>query len=246
MFSALQLRNQAKASPTRVGIRSIHPLFSPRQPSLRLLLGYWGIGVRNQLAGFNFSAYVFRHDSAVTSLSPRLVATANNQTLTSASVSIANCPVSAWCFVTVSLPAASSLNNPVRFELVVDQGTGTVLLDHVSLFPEDAVSGLWRPDLLELMKGLAPGFMRMPGGNYLEGDTFATRWDWKKTLYSRQNRTGHYNTAWGYWVRDGDADNFCASMLTMPSAGDGRRWIVRAPVLGPDPADVPPALHLHR
>ena len=45
--------------------------------------------------------------------------------------------------------------------------------------------------------------MRTPGGNYLEGTGPRTRWDWKATLGPPAARSGHYNSAWGYWVTDG-------------------------------------------
>ena len=33
-----------------------------------------------------------------------------------------------------------------------------------------------------MLVDLKPKFLRFPGGNYLEGITIATRFDWKKTL----------------------------------------------------------------
>lgn len=76
-------------------------------------------------------------------------------------------------------------------------------MDHVSVFPSDAVGGLFRRDLFEQLQKLNMGFIRMPGGNYLEGTGERTRWDWKGTAMARQRRSGHYNSAWGYWVTDG-------------------------------------------
>ena len=89
--------------------------------------------------------------------------------------------------------------------LVADDGQphSTFWLDSVSLFPSDAVGGLFRRDLFEKLYALRPGFVRCPGGNYLEGHGPRTRWDWKKTLGLSAARAGHYNSAWGYWVTDG-------------------------------------------
>ena len=50
---------------------------------------------------------------------------------------------------------------------------------------------------------LKAGLLRIPGGNYLEGVTLETRFDWKKTLGPIEQRPGHQNTAWGYWSTDG-------------------------------------------
>ena len=82
---------------------------------------------------------------------------------------------------------------------------GTVWLGYVSLFPptyKGRVNG-FRPDLMELLAGLKPQFLRFPGGNYLEGNTFDTRFNWKKTIGPVEERPGHMNDAWGYWSSDG-------------------------------------------
>ena len=36
----------------------------------------------------------------------------------------------------------------------------------MSLFPSDAVAGLFRRDLFDTLKELQPSFMRFPGGDY--------------------------------------------------------------------------------
>ena len=48
-----------------------------------------------------------------------------------------------------------------------------------------------------------PAFLRSPGGNYLEGRTIATRFDWKKTISDISQRPGHMDDAWRYWSSDG-------------------------------------------
>ena len=39
-----------------------------------------------------------------------------------------------------------------------------------------------RPDLMEKLAAMQPKFLRLPGGNYLEGDHIAERFEWKKTI----------------------------------------------------------------
>ena len=51
--------------------------------------------------------------------------------------------------------------------------------------------------------GMRPKICRFPGGNYVEGNTVDTRWDWKTTIGPVWERPGHQNTAWGYWSDDG-------------------------------------------
>ena len=74
----------------------------------------------------------------------------------------------------------------------------------VSLFPptwNDRPNGL-RPDLMQMLVDLKPKFLRFPGGNYLEGDTVETRFDWKQTLGPLDQRHGH-PCPWGYRSSDG-------------------------------------------
>lgn len=64
-------------------------------------------------------------------------------------------------------------------------GTGAVDLDMVSLFPANTwkhhANGL-RPDLVQLLADLKPGFMRFPGGCIVEGRDLDKRYQWKTTI----------------------------------------------------------------
>jgi alpha-N-arabinofuranosidase len=82
---------------------------------------------------------------------------------------------------------------------------GTVWFSLVSLFPptyNNRPNGN-RPDIMQLLAAMKPAFLRFPGGNYLEGGTVATRFDWKKTVGDISRRPGHMNDAWHYWSTDG-------------------------------------------
>ena len=90
-----------------------------------------------------------------------------------------------------------------RLTLTMDR-PGTVWLSLVSLFPptwKNRPNGL-RPDLMQMLVDLKPAFLRFPGGNYLEGNSIATRFDWKKTLGPLTQRPGH-SGPWGYRSTDG-------------------------------------------
>ncbi|MFC5906361.1 LamG-like jellyroll fold domain-containing protein [Streptacidiphilus monticola] len=94
-----------------------------------------------------------------------------------------------------------------RFVLTVRGGKAarSVWLSNVSLFPptyKNVRNGL-RTDLMAKIAGLKPSFIREPGGNYLEGNTLATRFDWKSTIGPVWTRPGHQDDAWGYWSTDG-------------------------------------------
>lgn len=90
-----------------------------------------------------------------------------------------------------------------KFVIALDR-PGTVWLGLVSLFPptwKDRPNGL-RMDLMQMMVDMHPKFLRFPGGNYLEGDTIADRFPWKKTLGPIEDRPGH-PCPWGYRSSDG-------------------------------------------
>ncbi|MDB5234970.1 MAG: alpha-L-arabinofuranosidase [Hymenobacter sp.] len=71
-----------------------------------------------------------------------------------------------------------------RLKLTLD-GAGTADIDVVSLFPKDTwmkrENGL-RPDLVQLLKDMKPGFLRFPGGCIVEGITLDNRYQWKETI----------------------------------------------------------------
>lgn len=90
-----------------------------------------------------------------------------------------------------------------RLTLTVEQ-PGTVWFGLVSLFPptwKNRPNGL-RPDLMQMLVDLKPGFLRFPGGNYLEGDTIDTRFKWWETIGPLDQRPGHPGP-WGYRSSDG-------------------------------------------
>jgi len=89
------------------------------------------------------------------------------------------------------------------FRITLDQ-PGTVWLGLVSLFPptwNDRPNGL-RKDLMQMLVDLKPKFLRFPGGNYLEGETIETRFQWKNTIGPIEERRGH-PCPWGYRSTDG-------------------------------------------
>jgi alpha-N-arabinofuranosidase len=81
---------------------------------------------------------------------------------------------------------------------------GTLWLQNVSLFPptyKNRKNGN-RPDIMEWMAAMKPKFLRFPGGNYLEGNAFNQRFNWKETIGPVEQRPGH-PSPWGYWSTDG-------------------------------------------
>jgi alpha-N-arabinofuranosidase len=90
-----------------------------------------------------------------------------------------------------------------RLAITLDQ-PGTVWFGMVSLFPptwNNQPNG-FRKDLMQMLVDLNPKFLRFPGGNYVEGDTIETRFNWKNTIGPIEERHGH-QCPWGYRSTDG-------------------------------------------
>ena len=82
------------------------------------------------------------------------------------------------------------------------KGGGELFMDCVSMFPADAVAGIFRKDLVEKLKALKPSFMRFPGGCWVEGNTMKEAYRWKKTIGSIWERETVWNI-WKYWSTNG-------------------------------------------
>ncbi|WP_158824108.1 alpha-L-arabinofuranosidase C-terminal domain-containing protein [Granulicella sp. S156] len=162
--------------------------------------GYWGIALRAHTA-YRGSLYAKVDGASPGPLTVRLISDDSGAVLAEAQVAL---HAGGWSQYNLSLTtgaiAASSKNH---LQLTVAHPE-TLWLQLVSLFPptfNDRPDGL-RPDLMALMAAMHPHFLRLPGGNYLEGDTLADWYDWKKTIGPRVNRPGH-QAPWSYWSTDG-------------------------------------------
>jgi alpha-N-arabinofuranosidase len=95
-----------------------------------------------------------------------------------------------WQSVSFEFESSASDRN-ATLELVA-AGTGTVLVDFISLMRASArATGKLRPDLLGALKGLAPPFIRWPGGSY------ASVYKWKDGIGPAVSRKYNPNTIWG-------------------------------------------------
>jgi len=79
-----------------------------------------------------------------------------------------------------------------EFVLLMQQA-GTLEFDFFSMMPKDAVCGVFRRDLAELLKELQPGFLRFPGGCVVEGATLKNRYRWKETVGPLEKRKFNWN-----------------------------------------------------
>jgi alpha-L-arabinofuranosidase len=111
----------------------------------------------------------------------------------------------AWQKITVTLKTGPGIV-PSKYNhfAIRAQGRGTLRLSDVSLFPptfNNRPNGD-RIDITEKLAAMHPAFIRLPGGNYLEGDNFPNRFDWKKMIGPVDHRPGHMG-CWSYRSSDG-------------------------------------------
>ena len=173
---------------------------SPKTPAGAANSGYWGIPVKpNTLYHASFYAKPAANYKGTLSVA---IESADGDTV----YARATVPHIAadWKQYTLTLRTGKVIpTSNTRLALTMDR-PGTVWLSLVSLFPptwKNRTNG-FRPDLMQMLVDMKPAFLRFPGGNYLEGSTIATRFDWKKTIGPLAQRPGHPGP-WGYRSTDG-------------------------------------------
>lgn len=96
-----------------------------------------------------------------------------------------------WVRYSASFVAKEDVTN-ANFIISLNKA-GTVCFDFVSMIPSDAVLGIFRRDLVELLKDMKPGFLRFPGGCIIEGNTLDNRYQWKKSVGKMEERKSNWN-----------------------------------------------------
>jgi len=161
--------------------------------------GWWGVPVR---ANSTYTGSLYAKGDAGVTLRVSLVSNATGKVLASTALPAVT---GEWKQLSFSLKtgAVAKVTSDNSIVLAVEH-PGTVWLQQVSVFPptyKNRANGN-RSDLMELMAGMHPNFLRLPGGNYLEGDTIKERFDWKKTIGPLADRPGH-QSPWNYFSTDG-------------------------------------------
>jgi alpha-N-arabinofuranosidase len=162
--------------------------------------GYWGIPIRPRTQ-YRASFYA---KAAPGFAGPLTVSLQSEDGATVFATATGPALTPAWKRYEVTLRTGNvAPTAKARYALTMDR-PGTIWLSLVSLFPptfKNQPNG-FRPDLMQMLVDMKPKFLRFPGGNYLEGDQIADRFDWKKTLGPLADRPGHM-APWGYRSSDG-------------------------------------------
>ena len=156
--------------------------------------GYFGIGVEKD-ADYRFTVYARVPDGRPQKLWVQLVDQSTmeeSQDLVSADIDVTS---KDWQKYTVILrPRRTVSHANLRLFLCDDNrrsGTGTMDVEHISLFPVDTWKGHengMRKDLAQALADLHPGVFRFPGGCIVEGTTLDQRYQWKNSIGPVENR----------------------------------------------------------
>lgn len=146
--------------------------------------GYRGIGLK-QGEDYRFSVYARTPDAKPMKLSIELV-NSNGENLLKKELEVSG---NNWQKLTATLKAPfTDAHARLRIVLLTK---GTVDMDHISLFPANTwkqrENGL-RKDLAQALYDLNPGVFRFPGGCIIEGNSLATRYQWKNSVGPVENR----------------------------------------------------------
>ncbi|MEU3355182.1 AbfB domain-containing protein [Streptomyces sp. NPDC037389] len=189
------------------------PLNAANRSSLRLDIGMNGAGQRVGAANSGFGGIGVRPNTshsvafwtrATPGFTGTLTVTLESDTGTVLAAADAGNPTTSWRKITRTLTTGASVpsSNANRFVIAANaHGNGQSVWFTVVQCTIKGTNGI-REDLARLLADTGPGFFRIPGGNYLEGNTLPTRFAWKNTVGPVENRPGHQNDAWGYWSTD--------------------------------------------
>ncbi len=161
--------------------------------------GFWGMAVRPQTT-YSGSFYA-KTDSDGVPVTVRLVNDATGATAATAAVAGVSSEWKQYTFTLKTGQVPVTANNHL---ILTVPRPATVWFDLVSLFPptyHDRPYGN-RIDLMEKLAAMHPAFLRLPGGNYLEGDHISERFEWKKTIGPLVDRPTH-PSPWRYRSSDG-------------------------------------------
>ncbi len=161
--------------------------------------GFWGIPVRPN-STYSGSFYAKTDSNGV----PITVSLVNDETGATAATATVAGLTGEWKQYSYSLKTGEVAANANNHLILTIPRPATVWLELVSLFPptyQDRPFG-FRRDLMEKMAAMHPKFLRLPGGNYLEGNHINERFDWKKMIGPWVDRPTH-PSPWGYRSSDG-------------------------------------------
>lgn len=162
--------------------------------------GFWGFPVRPETT-YHGSFYAKASEASIGPLTVSLTDDNTGAAVASATVQSLSTD---WQQYTVTLKTGAVRTSSEYHLALTLEHPGTLWIDLISLFPptyHNRPDGN-RIDIMEKLAAMKPAFLRFPGGNYLEGDHIAERFQWKKTIGPLVDRPTH-PSPWHYHSSDG-------------------------------------------
>ena len=162
--------------------------------------GYWGIPVRPDTT-YQASFYAKSDSTSIGAVKISIVKDSTGEALASATIPAIGPD---WKQYSATLKTGHVPVSATNHLVLSVENPGTLWLDLVSLFPPTYKGREYgfRIDLMEKLADMHPAFLRFPGGNYLEGNHIADRFDWKRTIGPWVDRPTH-PSPWFYHSSDG-------------------------------------------
>jgi len=177
--------------------------------------GYWGILVTPNT---EYKGSFYAKSDSGAAVTVRLVDDFRPRTIAQAVVSNLS---GDWKKYDFTLKTGNTTAGTANHLVLTVDKPGTAWFSLVSLFPPTYLNrpNGFRIDLMEKLAAMHPNFLRLPGGNYLEGDHINERFDWKKTIGPYVDRPTH-RSPWNYQSSDGmgllEFLNWCEDLHMQP------------------------------
>src|ERR1700676_608002 len=162
--------------------------------------GFWGFALHPKTT-YAGSFYARVESPEVGPVTVQLINDRTGAALAQATVDLKTGPWARYEYKLITGAITTSATNHIEFTVA---HPGNVWLQLASVMQptfKNRPNG-YRADLVEGMAAMHPPFLRLPGGNYLEGDTLEDWYNWKKTIGPLVDRPGH-QSPWSYWSTDG-------------------------------------------
>ena len=162
-------------------------------------VGYWGMPVKKGHA-YQLSFYARTPNGVTVTLQAGLANVSGTRRFAHAEVTLSG---AAWRRYTCLLRATGTTYHGAM--TLTTSAPATFDINLALMFPVSEETGkpeFIQHDLLGLLKRLHPGFLRFPGGNYIEGYSLDDSYNWRQTVGPMIDRPGHVNY-WGYRDTDG-------------------------------------------
>ena len=194
-----------------IRLQSVHPLNEKNPASIRLIVtktgsrsgvynsGFWGMNFI-QGASYNLSFYARSSGNKKLDVTVSLESPNGNRIYAEKKMAQVG---GNWQKYECSL-VPNTTDNLGRLALTINQ-PDTLWLDVVSLFPQKTYlnrpNGM-RTDMMQMLAGLKPAFVRFPGGAIVGGMNLDNRIQWKNSIGDISQRKGTMNL-WGYYTTNG-------------------------------------------